>query len=139
MMALGTLFYLIGFGMFGVVSAYWLFVLAVVIITVGEMIVMPTSQALAAGFARTDMRGRYMAVFGLSIERAGRGRSAGGRIGARQLQSESPLVSRRVLCAPISATGFYALHVRLGAQSRVRRRAPARIEDASMAMEAEHG
>ena len=41
--------------------------LAVVIITVGEMIVMPTSQTLAAGFARTDMRGRYMAVFGLSI------------------------------------------------------------------------
>ena len=35
------------------------------VITIGEMIVMPTSQTLAAGFARTDMRGRYMAVFGL--------------------------------------------------------------------------
>jgi MFS family permease len=66
MMTLGSLFYLVGFGMFGVVSAYWLFVLAVVIITVGEMIVMPTSQTLAAGFAKTDMRGRYMAVFALS-------------------------------------------------------------------------
>ena len=50
MMALGTVFYLIGFGMFGVVAAYWLFVLAVVMITAGEMIVVPTSQALAAGF-----------------------------------------------------------------------------------------
>ena len=67
MMALGTLFYLIGFGLFGFVAAYWLFMLAVVIITVGEMIVVPTSQSLAAGFARTDMRGRYMAVFGLSV------------------------------------------------------------------------
>jgi len=38
MLALGTIFCMIGFGMFGIVSAYWLFVLAVVIITVGEMI-----------------------------------------------------------------------------------------------------
>jgi MFS family permease len=28
--------------------------------------VMPTSQALAANFAPADMRGRYLAVFGLS-------------------------------------------------------------------------
>ncbi len=59
MMALGTVFYLIGFGMFGVVSAYWLFVLAVVIITIGEMIVMPTSQALAAGL-RADGHARAL-------------------------------------------------------------------------------
>ena len=58
---------MIGFGMFGVVSAYWLFVAAVVIITIGEMIVIPTSQALAASFARVDMRGRYMAAYGLCI------------------------------------------------------------------------
>ena len=67
MMAVGTVFYLIGFGMFGVVSAYWLFTLAVVIITIGEMIVVPTSQTVAAGFASVDMRGRYMAVFGLAF------------------------------------------------------------------------
>lgn len=46
-------------------SAYELFVLAIVLITVGEMIVMPVSQALAANFAPEDMRGRYLAVFGL--------------------------------------------------------------------------
>ncbi|MCC7129646.1 MAG: MFS transporter [Anaerolineae bacterium] len=65
MMALGAFFYMIGFGMFGFVSAYALFVLAIVLITLGEMIVMPVSQALAANFAPEDMRGRYMAVFGL--------------------------------------------------------------------------
>jgi hypothetical protein len=59
MMAAGTLFYLVGFAMFGIVSVFWLFVLAVVIITIGEMIVMPTSQALATGFARMDMSGRW--------------------------------------------------------------------------------
>jgi MFS family permease len=66
MMALGTLMYAIGFGMYGFVSIYALFMLAMVIITIGEMIVAPVSQALAAQFAPEDMRGRYMAVFGYS-------------------------------------------------------------------------
>lgn len=66
MMALGCGFYMIGFGMYGFVSVYWLFVSAVVLITVGEMIVMPVGQALAANFAPQEMRGRYMAVFSLA-------------------------------------------------------------------------
>ena len=66
MMGLGTFFYMIGFGMFGFVGVFWLFAAAIVIITIGEMIVMPTSSALVANFAPEEMRGRYMAVFGLS-------------------------------------------------------------------------
>ena len=66
MMALGTLLYAIGFGMYGFVSTYSLFVLAMVIITIGEMIVAPVSQAIVAQFAPEDMRGRYMAIFGFS-------------------------------------------------------------------------
>ncbi len=64
MMALGTLLYAVGFGMYGLVSSYILFVVAMFIITVGEMVVMPTSQALVAKMSPKDMRGRYMAVFG---------------------------------------------------------------------------
>ena len=64
MMAFGTFFYMIGFGMYGFVSAVYLFFIAMVIITVGEMIVTPVSQAAAASFSPEDMRGRYMAVFG---------------------------------------------------------------------------
>jgi MFS family permease len=66
MMALGTALYAIGFAMYGFVSAYILFLLAMVIITIGEMIVVPVSQALVARFAPEDMRGRYMAMFGFS-------------------------------------------------------------------------
>lgn len=66
MMALGAAFYMVGFSLYGFVSAYALFLAAMVIITMGEMIVMPTSQTLAVSFSPTDMRGRYMAVFGLS-------------------------------------------------------------------------
>ena len=39
------------FSMFGFVSVFWLFILAVVIITIGEMIIMPVTSALAANFA----------------------------------------------------------------------------------------
>ncbi|MFW9894606.1 MAG: MDR family MFS transporter [Candidatus Thorarchaeota archaeon] len=63
MMAFGTLFYMIGFGMYGFVSDSYLFFIAMVIITIGEMIVTPVGQAAAASFAPEDKRGRYMAVY----------------------------------------------------------------------------
>jgi len=66
MMAVGTLLYAVGFGMYGFASAYVLFLVAMVIITIGEMIVAPISQALVAQLAPEDMRGRYMAIFGFS-------------------------------------------------------------------------
>ena len=65
MMALGTLFYLVGFGMYGFVGGFFMFTLAMVIITIGEMIMIPVAQALVAQFAPEDMRGRYMAVYGI--------------------------------------------------------------------------
>jgi MFS family permease len=66
MMAFGTLLYAIGFAMFGFISAYGMFMVAIVIITVGEMIIAPIAQALVAKFSPEDMRGRYMAVHGIS-------------------------------------------------------------------------
>lgn len=65
-MAAGTLLYAIGFGMYGFVSTMPFFVLAMVILTVGEMLIAPVSQALVAKFSPEEMRGRYMAVFGIS-------------------------------------------------------------------------
>lgn len=65
-MAAGTALYALGFGMYGFVSAYSMFLVAMVIITIGEMLVAPVSQALVAKFAPEDMRGRYMAVSGFS-------------------------------------------------------------------------
>ena len=65
MMALGTLFYLVGFGMYGFVSGFFMFAVAMVILTIGELVVIPVAQALVAQFAPEDMRGRYMAVYGI--------------------------------------------------------------------------
>jgi MFS family permease len=66
MMAAGSALYAIGFGMIGFVSGFGLFAVAMIIITVGEMITVPVAQALVARFAPEDMRGRYMAVFGFT-------------------------------------------------------------------------
>lgn len=60
--AFGNLLYVIGFSMYGYVQSYELFLLAMVIITIGEMIIAPITQALVANFAPQDMRGRYMAI-----------------------------------------------------------------------------
>jgi MFS family permease len=65
-LAIACLFYLLGFGMYGFVSNYLLFMLAMLIITIGEMLFFPTSQALVARLAPEDKRGRYMAIFGFS-------------------------------------------------------------------------
>ena len=65
-MLLGALLYAVGFGLYGVVASYPLFFLAMGIITIGEMVFIPVSQALVARFAPADMRGRYMAFFGFA-------------------------------------------------------------------------
>jgi MFS family permease len=117
MMALGTLFYMVGFGLFGFVSVYWLFVFNIVIVTIGEMIIMPTSQALAANFAPEDMRGRYMAVFGLTW---GIPSIFGPGLAGLILDNLNPNLLWYIaglLCA-IAAFAYYTLHLRLGRQRR---------------------
>jgi len=66
MMAAGTFLYAIGFAMYGFVSGMALFITAMVIITIGEMVVAPFQQSIVASFAPEEMRGRYMAVSGLT-------------------------------------------------------------------------
>jgi MFS family permease len=104
---------MIGFALFGVVTVYALFALNIVIITIGEMIVVPTSQALAANFAPEAMRGRYMAIFGLSWAIPSTiGPGAAGYI----LDNFNPNLLWFIggaLCG-LSALAYYALHLRLG-------------------------
>jgi MFS family permease len=65
-LALGSLFYVIGFGMYGFVSAYLMFMVAMAIITIGEMVIIPVAQAYVGEAAPEDMRGRYSGVMGFS-------------------------------------------------------------------------
>ncbi len=112
MMAVGTLFYALGFGMYAFVGTFALFLLAISVVTIGEMIVVPTSQTVVAGFAPEDMRGRYMAVMGFSWLIP----AAIGPLGAGLLMDHTD--PRWVwylsgLLGVIAAIGFVALHRRL--------------------------
>lgn len=124
LMALGTLFYVVGFGMFGFIGAYWLFLTAIVIVTVGEMIIVPTASTLAANFAPEEMRGRYMAAFSLVwMLPAAIGPAAAGYV----LDNFNPNLlwtGGGALCA-LAALFFYALHLRLGKREKF---APAPVE-----------
>jgi MFS family permease len=66
MMAAGMALYALGFGMYGVVGSYALFLAAVATLTLGEMMTVPVSQSVVSRLAPEDMRGRYMAVYGFS-------------------------------------------------------------------------
>ncbi len=66
MMAAGTLIFAFGFFMYGLFDSYAWFIIAMVLITIGEMITVPIANAEVINFAPEDMRGRYNAVYGLA-------------------------------------------------------------------------
>jgi len=66
LMAVGTALYAVGFGMYGFGSTFLWFAFAMVVITIGEMVLAPEGTALVARFAPEHMRGRYMGMFGFS-------------------------------------------------------------------------
>ena len=66
MMALGAFFIAVGLLFYGFVSTYFLFAVAMAIITIGEMVTVPISNAVVATFSPEEMRGRYNFVYGNS-------------------------------------------------------------------------
>lgn len=65
-MAAGAALLALGFAMYGLFSAYIMFLTAMAVITIGEMIMIPVSNALVAQFAPQEMRGRYSFMYGIS-------------------------------------------------------------------------
>ena len=63
---LGAVLYAVGYGIMGLVGAYGVAVMAMVGITLGEIVVAPTTLAIVGELSPTNWRGRYMGFFGLS-------------------------------------------------------------------------
>lgn len=123
-MALGVGFYMVGLSLYGFVATFPFFLVAMLIITVGEMIVMPVSQALAAQFAPEQMRGRYMAFFGISwIVPSIFGPSLSGLV----LDGPIPQMLWYLsgLSCAVAIAGFFLLHQRAGEQFRTMEKAQA--------------
>lgn len=66
MMAVGTLIYALATASVAFGRGFWWFWASMVVMTLGEMIVVPTSSTYTANRAPADMRGRYMSIYGLS-------------------------------------------------------------------------
>jgi MFS family permease len=64
--ALGMFFYAIGVGTVVLGTGFWGFWISMVIISIGELIIVPTSSTFVANLAPADMRGRYMSIYGLT-------------------------------------------------------------------------
>jgi MFS family permease len=70
-MAVSGVFYGLGMLIYGLGSTFIVFWLGMVVMTIGELIISPTSTTLVADLAPPDMRGRYMGVYGLSYRIGG--------------------------------------------------------------------
>jgi len=66
MMALGAFFIGAGLALYGFVEVFWLFAVAIAILTIGEMITIPIANAVVANFSPEEMRGRYNFIYGSS-------------------------------------------------------------------------
>jgi MFS family permease len=108
MIAIGALLYGVGFGMYGFVSSFPMFAVAMAVLTIGEMIATPTSQAIVAKLSPEQMRGRYMALFGYSW---GISYAIGPYLAGMIMDNFNPnfLWYACLLIGSISAVGFLAM------------------------------
>jgi MFS family permease len=65
-MALGSFFYCLGIGSVALGSGFLGFLVSMVIMTIGELLLVPTTTTQVANLAPKEMRGRYMSIYGLS-------------------------------------------------------------------------
>jgi MFS family permease len=106
----GAAFYLLGFGSYGLSPSVILFIFAMILITLGEMLVIPTSQALTALLAPLDMRARYVAAERLTLIVA---QSLGPLAASAIMDRSDPRwvwYGCSIICT-ISIIGYYALHL----------------------------
>jgi len=64
-LALGSLLYAVGYLFLGFSGAIWVLVLSMVVTTLGENVISPSSTALVAKLSPDSERGRYMGAFGI--------------------------------------------------------------------------
>ncbi len=66
MIALGAFFYGLAAFMIGFGTSFWAFWFAMVVMTTGELLMVPTATTLSANLAPADKRGRYMSIHGMT-------------------------------------------------------------------------
>lgn len=65
-MCRGAIFYIVAPMIVALANGFWGFWLGMVILTLGELVMVPLASAYAANLAPIDKRGRYMSLYGLT-------------------------------------------------------------------------
>ncbi|UCG62701.1 MAG: MFS transporter [Candidatus Zixiibacteriota bacterium] len=66
-LAMGAFVYAVGYGMVGVLAGFEFFVLAMIVVTMGEIFMSPPSLTLTSRLAPEGRMGRYMGIFGFFV------------------------------------------------------------------------
>lgn len=107
-LALGSLLYAGGLGVFAISGSFAGFLVGMVVLTFGEMVTVPTATTVAANVAPADMRARYMGAFSLSFRvGAGIGPLAGGWLN-EAIAPAATWYGGLAVCL-IAAGGFYLM------------------------------
>lgn len=131
-LAVSTVVTGVGFGLTAFAADTWLYAVSVLVWTVGEMAMAPTSGAILADLSPAHLRGRYQSVFSLSFSLAALlAPIAGGW--AIQQYGDPPLWLGCFVLAMIAAAGHLA-----AGPGRRRRMAQLRAAQPSVAREKSH-
>jgi MFS family permease len=109
-MAVGAFFVGSGLLLYGFVNTFWLFIVAMAILTIGEMVAVPVAYALVANFSPEEMRGRYTFIYGMSW---GASFAAGPWLAGQIMDNYDPnwLWYACGIIGMLSILGFIALHL----------------------------
>ena len=66
MLSLGAVVYSLGVGSIALGNDFWDFWRSMLVITLGELVLVPTATSVTADLAPADMRGRYMGIYSLT-------------------------------------------------------------------------
>lgn len=66
-LALGAIFYIIGYGLMGFAGSFIFFAVLLIVVTIGEVVMSPASLTLTSRLAPAGRMGRYMGIYGFFV------------------------------------------------------------------------
>ncbi len=114
---IGSTIYAIGYSVLGLASTFWLFMVPIIIVTIGEVTMSPPSLALASRMAPKGRMGRYMGIYGFSTAAGWSFGPLYGGIILDHLAHDSPIFAWVTISsvALLSAFGYYFFQRKLDA------------------------
>lgn len=107
-LAIGAVLYAIGYTLVGAVNGFWFLMMALVVVTMGELAISPPSITLASRLAPKGQMGRYMGVYGFMMASGWSFGPLYGGIILDNLAFNSPLLAWAVISslAVVAAVGY---------------------------------